>query len=200
MEGVEGGEGGSVSADLSSTQSLVLKHAPIRRGHFLLGSGMHTPYYVELETIAQDPSLATTICQAIAERFRTYEPQAVLAVLGPDAVLGFELARQLAARALFADGPLGRRSLRSAFRAKPEERVLILIGVIVTGESARELIRLVRSTGGRPVGVAVLIDRSGARLELGVPTEALAIVDLEAHFAPVCPLCAAGQPLERRQD
>lgn len=185
---------------MESVQSLVLKHAPIRRGHFLLGSGMHTPSYVELEAIVQDPPLAATICAEIAGRFRAQEPQAVLAIGGPDAILGFELARQLGARAIFTDGPMGRRTLRPAFQAKPGERVLILIGVIVTGDSARELIRLVRSTGGSAVGVAVLVDRSNVPLDLGIPTEALAVVDLESYFAPVCPLCAAGVPLERRQE
>jgi len=161
---------------------------------------MHTPAYVELEAIVQDPALAAAVCQAIADRFRAENPQAVLAALGADAILGFELARQLGGRAIFADGPVGRRSLRPTFQVKPDERVLILIGVIVTGESARELIRLVQSTGGRPIGVAVLVDRSNVPLQLGVPTEALAVVDLESYFAPVCPLCAAGEPLERRQE
>lgn len=185
---------------VESVQSLVLKHAPIRQGHFLLGSGMHTPAYVELEAIVQDPTLSAAVCQAVAEPFRAQQPQAVLTILGPDAVLGFELARQLGARAIFTDGPMGRRSLRPTFRVKPDERVLILIGVIVTGDSARELIRLVRATGGQVVGVAVLVDRSSVPLDLGVPTEALAVVDLESYFAPVCPLCAAGVPLERRQE
>jgi orotate phosphoribosyltransferase len=60
------------------------------------------------------------------------------------------------------------------------------------------MIRLAQSGGGRVVGVAVLIDRSGARLDVGAPIEALAVVDLETYFTPVCPLCAAGRPLERR--
>ncbi len=87
-------------------ESLVKEHAPVRRGHFLLSSGMHTPYYVELEAIVQDPGLTATIGHAIAERFGERQAQAVLAVLGPDAILGYELARQLGARAIFADGPL----------------------------------------------------------------------------------------------
>jgi len=186
--------------DTTATQSLVLKHAPVRQGHFLLSSGMHSPSFIELEPIVQDPALAATIVQALADRFRDEEPHVVLTPLGPDAVLGFELARQLGARAVFADGPIGQRSLRPGFKVKPGERVLILIGVIVTGDSSRELIRLAQSGGGRAVGVGVLIDRSGARLDVGVPIEALAVVDLETYFAPVCPLCAAGRPLERRQE
>jgi len=128
--------------DTTATQSLVLTHAPVRQGHFLLSSGMHSPSFIELEAIIQDPALAASIVQSLAARFRAEEPHVVLASLGPDAVLGFELARQLGARAIFTDGPLGQRSLRPAFRVKAGERVLILIGVIVTGDSARELIRL----------------------------------------------------------
>ncbi len=97
----------------------------------------------------------------------------MLAVLGPDAILGYELARQLGARAIFADGPLGGRTLRPRFRVKVGERVLILM-------------------------VAVLVDRSSVPLQLGVTVEPLAVFDLEAYRAPVCPVCSEGQPLERR--
>jgi orotate phosphoribosyltransferase len=184
--------------ETTTTESLILKHAPVRQGHFLLSSGMHSPSFLELEPIIQDPVLTAALVQPLADRFREEEPHVVVAALGPDAVLAFELARQLGARAAFADGPIGQRSLRPAFRVKPGERVIVLIGVIVTGDSARELIRLAQSGGGRVVGVGVLIDRSGVRLEVGAPIEALAVVDLETYLTPVCPLCAAGRPLERQ--
>ncbi len=159
---------------------------------------MHSPHYVELEPIVQDPQLVTTVSGAIVERFREQQPQLVVATLGPDAIIGYEIARQLGARVIYADGPVGRRSLRPAFQLTPNERVLIVMGVIVTGDSARELMRLVTVRGGRVVGVAVLVDRSGVSIHLGVPFEALAVVDLESYLAPVCPLCAQGEPLERR--
>ena len=184
--------------EAASLESLVREHVPVRRGHFLLSSGMHTPYYVELEGIVQDPGLTATVCGAIAERFREGQPQAVLTVLGPDAILGYEVARQLGAKAIFADGPPGRRTLRPGFQVESGKRVLILMGVIVSGDSARELMRLVARALGQVVGVAVLVDRSGVPLQLGVPVEPLAVFDLEAYIAPVCPLCSEGQPLERR--
>lgn len=182
----------------ASLESLVREHAPVRRGHFLLSSGMHTPYYVELERIVQDPDLASTVCGAIAERFREQRAQSVLTAVGPDAILGYEVARQLGARAIFADGLPGRRTLRPGFQIMPGERVLILLGVIVTGDSARQLMRLVAAAGGQVTGVAALVDRSGVPLQLGMPVEPVAVLDLEAYLAPVCPLCSEGQPLERR--
>ncbi len=184
--------------ETASLQSILLEHSPIKRGHFLLSSGMHSSHFIELEPIVQDPLLVSTVSGAIAERFREQQPQVVLAALGPGAIVGYELARQLGARAIYGDGPVGRRSLRPAFQIMPNERILIVMGVIVTGESARELMRLVSVRGGRVVGVAALVDRSGVLLHLGVPFEALAVVDFESYLAPVCPLCAQGEPLERR--
>src|SRR2546422_8932932 len=140
-------------------ESLVREYAPVRRGHFLLSSGMHTPYYVELEAIVQDPGLTATVCHAITERFREQRPQAVLTVLGPDVILGYELARELGARAIFGDGRPGGRSLRPRVQVQTGERVLILMGVIVTGDSARGLMRLVTAAGGQGAGGGVLGDR-----------------------------------------
>ncbi len=186
--------------ETAAIQSILLEHSPIRRGHFLLSSGMHSSHFVELEPIVQDPRLVSTVAGAIAERFREQQPQVVLAALGPGAIVGYELAKQLGARAIYADGPVGQRSLGPAFQVIPNEPVLIVMGVIVTGESARELMRQVTLRGGRVVGVAALVDRSEVLLHLGVPFEALAVVDLESYLAPVCPLCAQGEPLERRSE
>src|SRR2546422_7666245 len=144
----------------ASVESLVREHAPVRRGHFLLSSGMHTPYYVELEAIVQDPDLTATVCHAITERLREQRPQAVLTVLGPDAILGYELARELGARAIFVDGPPGGRTLRPRFQIKTGEHLLILMGVIVTGDSARGLMRLVTAAGGAVIGGGAVGDRS----------------------------------------
>src|SRR5512134_4168271 len=105
--------------DTAATESLVLQHAPVRQGHFLLSSGMHSPAFLELEPIIQDPVLTATLVRPLVDRFREEEPHVVLGVLGPDAVLAFEVARQLGARAMFAEGPIGRRSLRPAFKVKP---------------------------------------------------------------------------------
>lgn len=184
----------------TAVKTLVLDHALLRQGHFLLRSGMHSPYYLELETLVQDPDLTASVCRPLTERFRSQNPQVVMAAAGIDAIFGYELARQLGARTLVADGEPGRRSIRPGFRLERGERVLIVMGVIVTGDSARELMRLASARGATVVGVGVLVDRSGVQLRLEAPVEALAIADLDAYHAPVCPLCAEGIPLERRLD
>ncbi len=56
--------------ETASIQSILLEHSPIRRGHFLLSSGMHSPHYVQLEPIVQDTNLVSAVSGAIAARFR----------------------------------------------------------------------------------------------------------------------------------
>lgn len=184
----------------TAVKSFVMDHALLRKGHFLLSSGMHSPHYLELEAFVQDPALTATVCRPLAERFRGQHPQVVLAAAGIDAIFGYELARQLGARTIVAGGDPGKRSLRPGFRLDPGERVLIVMGVIVTGESAREVMHLAAARDATVVGVAVLVDRSGIQLRLEAPVEALAVVDLDAYHAPICPLCADNVPLERRLD
>ena len=86
----------------TSVESLVKEHAPVRRGHFLLSSGMHTPYYVELEAIVQDPSLTATVCHAIAERFQEQQRARFLHRLASDRV--GVLGRRFETIAMRADG------------------------------------------------------------------------------------------------
>src|SRR5207247_10453162 len=118
---------------------------------------------------------------------RRQSPQAVLRVLGRDVILGYELARQLGARASCVDGARGGRTLRARFQVKTGEHVLILMGVIVTGDSARGLMRLVTAAGGQVTGVDVLVDRRRIPLRLGVPVEPIAVFVLETYYALVCP-------------
>ncbi|MBI4277734.1 MAG: orotate phosphoribosyltransferase [Armatimonadetes bacterium] len=180
-----------------SAAEIVADSQLIRHGHFVLSSGMHTPYYVAWERVLQHPVLTSTVCQALADRFRGTPVDVVISsgVLG--AILGHETARALGAQAVFVEGMHGRRVLRPGFRVESGARALLVEEVIVTGESARELMRLVSGHGSRTVGVAALVDRSSTALNLGVPVETLAVLDLEAYPPPMCPQCREGVPLER---
>ncbi len=164
----------------------------------MLSSGMHTSSFLDLEPIVEDPKVAAAAGAALADRTRNLHPQAVLTAGGVDAILGYETARQLGVRAIFTEGPIGRRVLRQGFSLSKGERLLIVMGVIITGNAAGELVRLATAHGSQAVGVAVLVDRSGGPLRLGIPVEALAVVDLDTYHAPLCPLCRDGVPLEKR--
>ena len=111
-------------------------------------------------------------------------------------IIAFEVARELGLRGVIAERDEGRRSIGRHFRLEPGERALVVDDVLTTGGSVRETLDAVRKAGGVPVGVAVMVDRSGGKVDFGVPLFAATEVDMQTWEAPDCPLCRQGVPLE----
>ena len=112
-------------------------------------------------------------------------------------ILSYEVARQLGLRGVIAERrPDGTgRALQRGFRLRAGERALVVDDVLTTGGSVRETIEAVRAAGGDPVGVAVLVDRSGGAVDFGLPFFAATEVEMESVDPAACRLCSAGVPL-----
>ncbi len=111
-------------------------------------------------------------------------------------IIAYEVARHLALRGVIAERDDSGRSIGRHFRLEPGERALVVDDVLTTGGSVRETLDAVRKAGGVPVGVAVMVDRSGGRVDFGVPLFAATEVEMQTWDADACPLCAANVPLE----
>lgn len=70
--------------------------------------------------------------------------------------------------------------------------------IVTTGGSVREVLDVVKSEGGVPVGVGLLVDRSGGKVDFGVRTEPLLRLDVETYKPEECPMCKEGTPLTQR--
>ena len=67
--------------------------------------------------------------------------------------------------------------------------------IMTTGGAIRETLAALAPHNVETLGVAVLVDRSGGRIDLGLPLFATLQTDI-ATFAPDdCPLCREGLPL-----
>jgi orotate phosphoribosyltransferase len=173
----------------------------LREGHFLLSSGKHSPKYLEKFWVLQWPKHTERLCGAIAEWAGTVT-LAVHTVAGPTTggiILAHEVARQLGARAVYAerreDGT--GREFRRGFQLVERERVLVVDDIMTTGGSVQETIAAVRAAGGDVIAAAVLVDRSGGSAQLGVPLHALWSLDIPTYDPAACPLCARGEPLSK---
>jgi len=164
------------------------------KGHFLLTSGKHSEQYFQCAQVLQYPHYCAELCQELAQRFANYNVQTVIGPAMGGIVVGYEVARQLGVRSLFAEREQGKMTLRRGFTIQPGERVLVAEDVITTGNSVREVIEVVKEQGGEVVGVAVMVDRSGGTADLGVPTEALLTTTVVTYDAEDCPLCKQGLP------
>jgi orotate phosphoribosyltransferase len=170
----------------------------IREGHFKLSSGMHSPVYVQCQTVLAYPDEAERICRALAERFLGLKVAAVVGPATGGIVIAHEVARTLGARSLFAERDAGKFDLRRGQALEAGERVLLVENVVTTGGSVNEVVDLVRAKGGVPVGVATLVNRlaSGHNPFGSLRFEWLVRADAPAFAPAECPLCAEGRPLE----
>ena len=60
---------------------------------------------------------------------------------------------------------------------------------------SKETMQVATAAGGRVVGAASIVDRSGGRAAFDVPFAALLKIDLPTYEPDRCPLCAQGMPV-----
>ena len=152
-------------------------------GHFILRSGLHSRQFFQCALALQEMPVVEKLGAALAEKVRPLAPQTVMAPAMGGLVIGQEVARQLGVRFIFAEKEAGRLSLRRGFTIRPGERVLVVEDVITRGGRVQETIDIVRAHRGEVVGVAVLVDRSGGRVDFGLPLHSLVQIDVET-FPP----------------
>jgi orotate phosphoribosyltransferase len=163
-------------------------------GHFLLTSGRHSRQYMQCAKVLQYPHHAARLGEALAQAFKD---QGIEVVIGPamgGILVAHEVGKALGTKALFTERENGVMKLRRGFELKPGEKVLVVEDVITTGGSVREVIEVVKESGAVPVGVGVLVNRSGGNVDFGVPLASLLEIEIQSYEPETCPLCGEGIP------
>ncbi len=74
-------------------------------------------------------------------------------------MVGQEVARQMRVRGIFAERGDKFMSIRRGFEVKQGERVLVCEDVITTGGSVKEVVELVKYSGGIVVGISSIVEQ-----------------------------------------
>jgi len=192
---------GDIDFTHDSLLRLFEERGALLQGHFLLSSGLHSSRYLQCARVLMDPSLATRLGAALAERLRPLlggiAPRAVVAPALGGVLVAHEVARALGCLGLFTERQDGAMTLRRGFALEDGEAVVVVEDVITTGGSTREVLDAVGARGARVLAVGSLVDRSGGAVDLGVPYRSLLELVVEAHPAEACPLCAQGSRPEK---
>ena len=163
-------------------------------GHFRLTSGLHSSEYLQSALVLQHPIFAERLGRSLAQSMPRGQVVASPALGG--LIIGHEVARAMGARFIFTErDPAGKMVLRRGFTLDPLDTVVVVEDVVTTGGSTREVIELVQAAGSKVVGVGSIIDRSGGKVDLGVPRVALATLNAVAWAPEECPLCRQGLPV-----
>lgn len=164
-------------------------------GHFRLTSGRHSNRYLQCAKVFRNTKYSEELCSALAEKFRDDGVQIVIGPAMGAVQMAYEVSRSLGCENFFTErGEDGKMTLRRGFAVEAGQKVLVVEDVVTTGGSVREVIDLVRRSGGVVVGVGAVVDRTGGRIDFGVPFQAVVTLEVESWEPQDCPLCRAGAP------
>ena len=173
----------------------ILKEAGVLlEGHFLLTSGRHSNRYLQCARIFRNTRYSEELCAALAEKFRDAGVDIVIGPALGAVQMAYEVSRALGCENFFAEREDGAMTLRRGFAIQPGQRVLVVEDVVTTGGSVRDVLEIVRQAGGVIVGVGSIVDRTGGRIDFGVPFHSVVSMEVESWEPGECPLCKAGAP------
>jgi orotate phosphoribosyltransferase len=152
-------------------------------GHFVLRSGLHSRQYFQCALALQQMPIVEKLGAELARQARPLKAATVVSPAMGGLVLGQEVARQLGLRFIFVEKEQGKLVLRRGFKIAAGEDILVVEDVVTKGGRVQETIDIVRAHGGRVVGVAMAVDRSGGTVNFGVPMFSLISLQVEA-FEP----------------
>ena len=166
----------------------------LKRGHFLLSSGLHSPAYVQCALLLAEPRRARRAAEAVAGELRRkgIEADSVLSPALGGVIIGHEVAAALGVPFRFVEREGAGLALRRGFAIESGERVVVVEDVVTTGKSTLETAAIAEATGATVTAIGSIIDRSGGRHGFRVPFAALLSLDLPTWRAEECPLCAEG--------
>lgn len=174
---------------------LLLDSGAIRRGHFVLDSGLHASRYFQAVDLLGLPSVAVEVFDRFVELVGDVEPAATVGANEAGSVMSWAIAARLGVEPHFArrDGDayrvIGGRPL-------PDGPVLVVDDITTTGGTARKLVDATRRAGGDPTCVGVLATKGLRSFDLGVPVRTLVpLPGMDAVEAAECRACAEGTPL-----
>jgi orotate phosphoribosyltransferase len=170
-------------------------------GHFRLTSGLHSNEYLQCALVLERPDTAERLGRELGQAMGQAmggKPDLVVSPAIGGLIIGYEVARALGARFIFTErDAAGKMTLRRGFSVREGETAVVIEDVVTTGGSTREVIELLQAAGVKVAGAGSIIDRSGGKVDLGVPRVALATLNVTSWTAEDCPLCKQGSPVEK---
>ncbi|HEX9500735.1 MAG TPA: orotate phosphoribosyltransferase, partial [Thermoanaerobaculia bacterium] len=175
---------------------LLRETGALLHGHFRLSSGLHSGDYVQCAQLLEHPRNAKRVAKELAELIRPMAPAKIVSPALGGVIIGYAVAEELDIPFVFTERKAGQMTLRRGFRLERDESVVIVEDVVTTGKSTRETAETVRAAGGRVVGFASILNRSGRQNPYDViPYVYLFAMTLETYSETICPLCANDIPL-----
>ena len=145
----------------------------LMEGHFILRSGLLSGHFFQCARVCEHMDRVTELVSMLVKKLGDIDCQTIIAPAMGGLVLGQEVARQMGKRFIFAEKKDDKLCLRRNFQIAQGEKILIIEDVITRGVRVQECIDIVKAHGGKPVAVAVLVDRSEGKTKFEIPHTSL---------------------------
>lgn len=169
-------------------------------GHFKLSSGRHSSHYLQCARVLMNPSRASRLALALVHKIPRDVRSQIDKVVSPamgGIIIGHEVGRALERDALFVERPTGTFEFRRGFALKPGDKVLLVEDVVTTGLSSREAMDAIGEAGGQVIAAGALVDRSGGKVDFGVPFFPLVELSIPTYAEDELPPELAAIPVQK---
>ncbi|MDK9698695.1 MAG: orotate phosphoribosyltransferase [bacterium] len=167
--------------------ALLEKSGALLTGHFILTSGLHSDRYVEKFRLLERPEYCSQFAASMAERFHDAKPTVVVGPAMGGIILAYEVARALNVRMAFPERVDGKFSFRRGFEFSESDRILAVEDIVTTGGSIAEVLETLNALPGNVVGLGLICDRSGGKVNFPVDTYAVCTLNIQAWKADNLP-------------
>ena len=181
-----------------------------REGHFRLESGYHGGLWLDLDPLFVMPGRIQPFIEALAERLKQHDIEAVCGPMTGGAFLAQAIATLLGIEFYYAQRfvPAVRDTLYPVEYRIPAgvggmvrgKAVAVVDDAISAGSAVRGTLAALEANGARPVamGALLVLGRQAEQFcqERGLALEYVAQVPYEVWLPGECPMCAAGVGVE----
>jgi orotate phosphoribosyltransferase len=173
-----------------------------RRGHFLLESGHHGDLWLELDRLFERPARLEPFAAELGSRLAAYGIQGVCGPLTGGAFIAQTVAAKLDLEFSWVERSATGYRIPDPLRAGLDGRAVAIVDDVVNAASAASAtLDQLRACGARPVALGALVTLGGTPQAFaereGLALERLATLANTLWDPSQCPMCAAGEPLER---
>ncbi len=149
--------------------SIFRETGALMEGHFILRSGLHSGHFFQCARVCEHLDRVSELASMLIKKLGDIGAKCdtVLSPAMGGLVIGQEVARQLGKRFIFAEKQDGKLALRRNFKIGAGEKILVVEDVVTRGGRVVECIDIIESLGGKAAGIAVLVDRSGGKIDFG---------------------------------
>jgi orotate phosphoribosyltransferase len=184
---------------------LLRETAAMRVGHFEFPDGVHSEYYFQMPLAMRYHGNARVLNVALSRLLRR-EPD-VLATLPNCAIVApaaggipvaFGIREALDADQIFwAEKEEGRYYFRQYLDARGIKCILV-DDIVRSGKVITRMVKLIQDAGAEVIAIGSLVHFRGANVDIPkIPYYYLLDVEAKFHSPELCPMCKAGQPVEK---